>query len=111
MTKAVSARFCLLPFAALVILWIVQGTSWAQQAPAELSPEKARQFLDLFSDPEVKAWLERKIPAATEAPDGVDRGLDFELGDGRSRSHRCTRGAIPRIPEELANAAAVVRAT
>ena len=70
MIYTVFARCGLLPFAVLVLLWIVQGTSWAQQAPVELSPEKARQFLDLFSDPEVKAWLEAKVPASAEPPGG-----------------------------------------
>src|SRR6478735_986259 len=108
MIKAVSARFCLLPFVALVIPWIVQGTAWAQQAPAELSPEKARQFLDLFSDPEVKAWLESKVPAPAAVPGGsaVDALSSWETAV-RDRIGALA-GAIPRIPEELANAAAVV---
>ena len=92
MIKAVSARFCLLPFVALVILWIVQGTSWAQQAPAELSPEKARQFLDLFSDPEVKAWLESKVPAPTEAPGGSAADAISSWETAVRRSHRRTSG-------------------
>ena len=109
MIYTVFARYGLLPFAVLVLLWIGQGTSWAQQAPAELPPEKAKQFLDLLSDPEVKAWLEGKIPAAQP------RSPRRSMRDGISSWEAAVRdrlgallSAVPRIPEELAGAAAVV---
>jgi len=33
---------------ALAFFWCLQGLSWAQPAPAELPPEKAKQFLQLL---------------------------------------------------------------
>ena len=65
--------------------------AWAQQAQADLPPEKARQFLDLLSDPELKAWLERKIPAVPTEPEVSIAGLDFQLASCRTRSRRCSR--------------------
>ena len=93
----------------LVLAVLGIGGAWAQPAPADLPPAKAKQFLDLLSDPEVKAWLEGKIPAppaeepATSAADAIstwEAAIHDRLG--------ALADAIPRIPEELAGAAAVV---
>ncbi|RVK67576.1 mechanosensitive ion channel family protein, partial [Sinorhizobium meliloti] len=51
-----------------ILFWMLLGVSWAQQAPVGVPPEKAQQFLDLLSDPQVKTWLEGKIPSAAAEP-------------------------------------------
>ncbi|TIW00802.1 MAG: mechanosensitive ion channel family protein, partial [Mesorhizobium sp.] len=62
MSNALPTRIGILLSAVVVIcFWGLLGACWAQQPPAGMPPEKARQFLDLLSDPEVKVWLEGKI--------------------------------------------------
>jgi small-conductance mechanosensitive channel len=108
MSGAAAYRLVLRPLVVLVFLWLLQGASWAQQPPADLPPEKAKQFLELLSDPEVKAWLEGKMPATTEQPERsiTDAVSDWEAGI-RARLGGIA-AAIPRVPEELARAAGVV---
>jgi hypothetical protein len=54
-----TARFG--PLLAMVILLLLQSASWAQStSTGDLPPEKVRQFLELASNPEIKAWLEGK---------------------------------------------------
>jgi hypothetical protein len=53
----------------VLLLALLQGTSLAQQPDPDVPPEKAKQFLELLSEPELKAWLEGKIPAAEDGPD------------------------------------------
>ena len=92
----------------LVLAVLGIGGAWAQPASADLPPEKARQFLDLLSDPEVKAWLEAKIPAQAEepAPPVSDKISSWETA---VRNHfGGLFNAIPRIPQEIANAAGVI---
>ncbi|WP_164827406.1 mechanosensitive ion channel family protein [Sinorhizobium meliloti] len=92
-----------------ILFWMLLGVSWAQQAPVGVPPEKAQQFLDLLSDPQVKTWLEGKIPsAAAEPPAGspVETISSWEAAI-RDRINGLM-GAVPRIPEELARGAAVV---
>ncbi len=91
-----------------ILFWMLLGVSWAQQAPVGVPPEKAQQFLDLLSDPQVKTWLEGKIPsAAAEPPAGspVETISSWEAAI-RDRFNGLM-GAVPRIPEELASGAAV----
>ena len=107
MSIVLSARLALL---SLVTLLVLVGTSFAQTAPSELPPEKVRQFLELLSNPEVKAWLEEKVPAA--APRAACRAACRR----RSRTgrplfvlaYRRSLTAIPRIPQELSTATGVV---
>ncbi|TIW05499.1 MAG: hypothetical protein E5V74_02675, partial [Mesorhizobium sp.] len=52
MSKALPTRIGILLTAGIAIFfWVLLDPSWAQQSPAGLSPEKARQFLNLLSDP------------------------------------------------------------
>ncbi|WP_430699054.1 mechanosensitive ion channel family protein [Mesorhizobium dulcispinae] len=110
MSNALPIRIGILLSAVVpIFFWVLVGTSWAQQPPVGVPPEKARQFLDLLSDPEVKVWLEGKIPAAAEEPPAAS------LADAISNWEVAVRArlvaladAIPRIPQELANAAGVV---
>nr|WP_234705937.1 mechanosensitive ion channel family protein [Sinorhizobium meliloti] len=99
----------LLSAVAPILFWMLLGVSWAQQAPVGVPPEKAQQFLNLLSDPEVKMWLEGRIPsAAAEPPAGspVETISSWEAAI-RDRVDGLF-GAVPRIPEELASGAAVV---
>jgi small-conductance mechanosensitive channel len=109
MSNTSLARFGLLPLFALLILWILQGASLAQQAPADVPPEKARQFLDLLSDPEIKAWLEAKVPATAveESDSSAAEAISAWEAVVRDRFGALVN-AVPRIPQELADAAAVV---
>ncbi|TGQ85139.1 mechanosensitive ion channel family protein [Mesorhizobium sp. M8A.F.Ca.ET.208.01.1.1] len=110
MSNALPTRIGLLLSAVIpIFLWVLLGASWAQQPPDGVPPEKARQFLDLLSDPEVKVWLEGKIPVAAEEPSAAslaDAISNWELAV-RARLVALT-DAIPRIPQEAANAAGVV---
>jgi moderate conductance mechanosensitive channel len=109
MTNVFLTRLGLLSVALLALLWIHPGPASAQQAPADLPPEKARQFLDLLSDPEVKAWLEGKIPAAAEEPPAASVADAISSWEAAVRARLAALAdAIPRIPQELANAAGVV---
>ena len=56
MTNAFLTRLGLLSIAFLALLWIHPGSASAQQAPADLPPEKARQFLELLSGSGVHLW-------------------------------------------------------
>jgi moderate conductance mechanosensitive channel len=56
--KNMLVRLGFLPVIVWLLLTLMPATSLAQQPPAEVPPEKAKQFLELLSDPEVKAWLE-----------------------------------------------------
>jgi hypothetical protein len=97
----------LLSFVTLLFFWI-PVTSFAQTAPAELPPEKARQFLNLLNDPEVKAWLEGKIPAAAKEPPAEPLADAISNWDSAVRARLAALAdAIPRIPQELSNAAGV----
>ncbi|TGQ66932.1 hypothetical protein EN829_020080 [Mesorhizobium sp. M00.F.Ca.ET.186.01.1.1] len=106
MSNALPTRIGILLSAVVpIFFWVLVGTSWAQaqQPPDGVPPEKARQFLDLLSDPEVKGWLEGKMPAAAEespAPSLADAISSWELAV-RARLVALT-DAIPRIPQELA---------
>ena len=109
MSAVPSARLALLSLVTLAFFWVSGTTSFAQTAPAELPPQKARQFLDLLSDPDVKAWLEGKIPATAEEPPAAplaDAISDWEVAV-RARLASLA-DAVPRIPQELSNAAGVV---
>jgi small-conductance mechanosensitive channel len=102
-------RIVLLSFVTLLVFWALCGSSFAQTVPAELPPEKARQFLDLLSDPEVKAWLEGKIPAAAEEPPAAPLADAITNWEAAVRVRLAALAdAIPRIPQQLSNAAGVV---
>ncbi len=97
-----------LPVACMLLLALLQGTSLAQQPSPSVPPEKAKQLLELLSDPEVKTWLEGKIPAATEKPD-LPISEDISTFEASSRARiGGLAAAIPRVPQELARAAEVV---
>ncbi|TIU75491.1 MAG: mechanosensitive ion channel family protein, partial [Mesorhizobium sp.] len=107
MSKALPTRIGILLTAGIAIFfWVLLDPSWAQQSPAGLSPEKARQFLNLLSDPEVKVWLEGKIPAAAEEPPAPSLEDTIASWEGAVRARLAALAdAIPRIPQELSNAA------
>lgn len=101
-------RLGFLPVVIVLLLALLQGTSLAQQPSPDLPPEKAKQFLELLSDPELKAWLERKIPAATDEP-GLSISEDILSLEAGIRARIGALGAaIPRLPEELSRAAEIV---
>ncbi|RWQ36948.1 MAG: mechanosensitive ion channel family protein [Mesorhizobium sp.] len=101
-------RLGFLPVVVVLLLALLQGTSLAQQPSPDLPPEKAKQFLELLSDPELKAWLERKIPAATDEP-GLSISEDILSLEAGIRARIGALGAaIPRLPEELSRAAEIV---
>jgi small-conductance mechanosensitive channel len=103
------ARLGSLAFVTLLFFWVPGTTSFAQTAPADLPSEKTRQFLDLLSDPDVKAWLERKIPAAIEEPPAAPLADAISNWEAAVRARlTALADAIPRIPEELSTAAGVV---
>lgn len=102
-------RLALLSLVSLLFFWVITDQALAQADPAELSSEKARQFLDLMSDPEVKAWLERKVASGDqEQPDAsvADAITSWEAAI-RARL-AALAGVIPRIPQEFSNAAGVI---
>ncbi|WP_119274515.1 mechanosensitive ion channel family protein [Taklimakanibacter deserti] len=81
----------------------------AQADPAELTPEKAQQFLHLMSDPEVKAWLERKVASgqAEQPAASLDDAISNWEATVRARL-AALAGVFPRIPQEFSNAADVI---
>ncbi|TKB99715.1 MAG: mechanosensitive ion channel [Mesorhizobium sp.] len=101
-------RLGFLPVVVVLLLALLQGTSLAQQPSPDLPSEKANQFLELLSDPELKAWLEGKIPAATDEP-GLSISEDILSLEAGIRARIGALGAaIPRLPEELSRATDVV---
>ncbi|TIL44768.1 MAG: mechanosensitive ion channel family protein [Mesorhizobium sp.] len=101
-------RLGFLPVVVVLLLALLQGTSLAQQPSPDLPPEKAKQFLELLSDPELKAWLEGKSPAATDEP-GLSISEDILSLEAGIRARIGALGtAIPRLPEELSRAAEIV---
>lgn len=97
-----------LPLVALILCIVLPGLLSAQPASPDVPPEKAKQFLELLNDPEVKAWLEGKVPAA---PAQLDQSISAEISAWESAVRQrvdAVAAAIPRVPEELARAAAVV---
>jgi moderate conductance mechanosensitive channel len=97
-----------LPLVAVLLLALLQGTSLAQQPSPDIAPEKAKQFLQLLSDPEVKGWLEGKVPAAAKEPD-LSISEDILTLEASIRARvGALAAAIPRVPQELAHAAVVV---
>lgn len=101
-------RLGFLPVVVALLLALLQGTSLAQQPSPDLPPEKAKQFLELLSDPQLKAWLEGKSPAATHEP-GLSISEDILRMEAGVRARIGALGAaIPRLPEELSRAADVV---
>ncbi|RWI29534.1 mechanosensitive ion channel family protein [Mesorhizobium sp.] len=101
-------RLGFLPAVVVLLLALLPGTSLAQQPSPDLPPQKAKQFLELLSDPELKAWLEGKIPAATDEP-GLSISEDILSLEAGIRARIGALGAaIPRLPEELSRAAEIV---
>lgn len=101
-------RLGLLPAVVVLLLALLPGTLLAQQPSPDVPPEKAKQFLELLSDPELKAWLEGKIPAATDEP-GLSISEDILSLEAGIRARIGALGAaIPRLPEELSRAAEIV---
>lgn len=102
-----SVRICSFLFCILGLLSILPATSSAQQSPAELPPEKARQFLELINDPQLKSWLEGKAVAPQEQSAPLaDAIATWEIAVHDRLGALIT--AIPRIPAEAAGAAAVI---
>ena len=96
MSIVLSTRLALL---SLVTLLVLAGACFAQTAPSQLPPEKVRQFLELLSNPEVKAWLEEKVPVAAEEPPAAPLAdADLELGGRCSCSPIGVRYGHPPRP-------------
>lgn len=106
LVAAASLRTCIV---ASITLLILQSASWAQPiAIDDPPPEKVRQFLELASNPEVKAWLEGKVITPVAGP-------GFSVAEAISIWEAAVEGriaalanAITRVPAELANALAVI---
>ena len=106
-----SGALCALFLLSGMWLAVIGGTALAQANPpaAEaLADEKVQQLLKLLDDPDIRARLESQVtPAGGDAPSAASQMLGWEA---TIRNHlRATRDAIPRIPEEAANAVQVVR--
>ena len=106
MSFGASARLALLSLMSLLFIWTMSDTALAQADPVELSSEKAQKFLDLMSDPEVKAWLERKV-VKEQSPASVSDALSNWEEAIRARLVALA-SVIPRIPQEFSNAAGVI---
>jgi moderate conductance mechanosensitive channel len=108
MISLYALRSGLIALLALAGLMLLHSPSPAQTAAPAIPPEKAQRFLELLNDPEVKAWLEHKAPAAAaQAPAGslADTIMSWEAG-----VHDRLVGlvnAVPRIPTEFSTAADV----
>ncbi|NLS08307.1 mechanosensitive ion channel family protein [Rhizobium sp. P32RR-XVIII] len=83
------------------------AASWAQQSPAALPPEKARQFLELVNDPQLKSWLEARAAAPEEKSSTLADAIESWETAVHDRLNALV-AALPRIPAETANAAAVI---
>ena len=108
MMRVLPLRLGLAGVLALLLCLGAAGVGLAQSVAADVTPEKAKQFLDLMNDPEIKAWLERKVvePSAAAA--------DWSLADSVAAWEQTMRGrlgnlvaAIPRLPAEFAKVAEV----
>lgn len=103
-----AARLQAFPLA-VVMLLVLQCASGAQTADSgDLPPEKVRQFIELASTPEVKAWLEGKVtvPAAKTDSQFADALSDWATAvDARIEA---LANATSRVPAELNRAAGVV---
>lgn len=107
MTRVLPLRQGLAGLFALLLCLSMAGIASAQPGAADVPPEKAKQFLDLMNDPEIKAWLESKVvePGAAAA--------DWNLADSVAAWEETIRArlgnllaAIPRLPAEFAKVAA-----
>ena len=99
----------LLQCATLIVLVTFAGSSLAQQAPPDISPEKAKQFLQLMSDPQIKAWLEAKVPAKAEPTSGSSMADALSTWETAMRERfGALVSAVPRLPEEVSKAAGVI---
>ncbi|MGO4440362.1 mechanosensitive ion channel family protein [Rhizobium sp. RAF56] len=94
---------------AAVTLLIPQTSSWAQPtSTGDLPPEKVRQFLELASNPEVKAWLEGKIATPVGEP-GSSIAEAISIWEAAVEGRiAALANAVTRVPAELANAMAVI---
>jgi moderate conductance mechanosensitive channel len=106
MTRLEALRRGLVVLTALPGLALLPNSSLAQATTPNLPPEKAQRFLDLLNDPEVKAWLEAKAPAAEEPAGSLADSVATWEALVRDRIGGVI-AAIPRIPAELSNAADV----
>lgn len=92
----------------LLALSLLIGAAHAQQRGPDLPPAKAKQFLTLLNDPEVKAWLQGKsaavsrpsVPSVSEALTVWETGVHSRFAD--------LVAAFPRVPAEWTNAKEVV---
>ncbi len=84
------------------------AASPAQQNAAP--PEKINELIKLLDDPEIRSWLQSR-PAAGATPDvSREAALEVENLEAQARSRfQALRAAVPRIPTEIATAAARVR--
>ncbi|MCV3242156.1 mechanosensitive ion channel family protein [Mesorhizobium sp. ZC-5] len=106
-----SGALCAVVLLSGVWLAVIDSPALAQtnSPTAEaLADEKVQQLLKMLDDPDIRARLESKVaPAEADAPSASSQMLGWEA---TVRNHlRATRDAIPRIPEEVANAVQVVR--
>src|SRR5262245_38682906 len=99
----------LLQCATIFVLMTFAGSSLAQQTPPDISPEKAKQFLQLMSDPQIKAWLEAKVPAKAEPASGSS--MADALSTWETAMHErfgALVSAVPQLPGEVAKAAGII---
>ena len=94
MMRVLPLRLGLAGLLALLLCLGAAGVGLAQSVAADVTPEKAKQFLDLMNDPEIKAWLERKVvePSAAAA--------DWSLADSVAACGRGRKEAALDAGEE-----------
>ena len=101
------ARLALLAFVTLLVFWVPGTTVFAQTAPADLPPEPGSSSISCLT--RTKAWLERKIPGPAEEPPAAPLADVISNWEAAVRARLAALAdAIPRIPQELSNAAGVV---
>lgn len=83
----------------------------AQQAPAAAPPpEKLAELLKLLDDPDIRSWIQSRPSATLSSEVAAEATLEVEDIEAKARSRfQALRAAIPKVPSEIAAAAARVR--
>lgn len=97
-----------LAIAALVFCVFLAGAPPALPAGADVPPEKAKQFLELLNDAEVKAWLEGKVTQSESDAQSWSFADSVEALEVAVRARLAgLLAAIPSLPREFADVSAV----